>query len=629
MFRHCRMRLAGLCVAFLIATSGLAHAQSQTPDPPAKTDGARSGNPHILYTANRYSRDDANQIDATAPGQANPTASMFYHNGPIMPAVAVYTIYWIPPGRSVAPTYQALINRYFQDIGGSDFYRIVTQYYQDPPRQYAQNNSHLGGTWVDTDPYPANGVNYDFVYDQDIRQEIQKAIVTNHWPNGGYNAMFFVFTASGVESCFDYDVACTPVVAKLFNQRGICAYHSWDGSDATPLLYANMPYDATPAWGSACAGMNRYPNDRDSDIEISTASHEHFEAVTDPIDSGWSDPDGGTGEIGDKCAYRYGTNRADGSNVTLNGHRYVVQQEWSNAAFNGSAFSGCALSYSSSKPKSTAGDFDGDGKSDMTVFRPSTDAWYTVQSRSGNGTLTTYGGAGDTPVAGDFDGDGKTDIAVFRPSTGVWYIVRSSTGAEVEFVALGAAGDIPIAGDFDGDGKADIAVYRPTTGAWYYYASSTGAFFAYTWGIPGDIPVPGDYDGDGKTDIAVYRPSTGVWFIVPSRTGNGFAVTWGASGDIPVAGGDYDGDGKTDIAVFRPSTGVWYILPSSTGNGFTYTWGVSGDVPIVGDYDGDGRTDIAVYRPSTGAWYIVPSTTGNGFGYTWGISGDIPILKRP
>jgi hypothetical protein len=272
------------------------------------------------------------------------------------------------------------------------------------------------------------------------------------------------------------------------------------------------------------------------------------------------------------------------------------------------------------------GDFDGDGKSDMTVYRPSTGAWYTVPSSTGSGTMYTWGVSGDVAVVGDYDGDGKTDIAVYRPSTGVWYIVPSSTGAGFGY-AWGVTGDVPVPGDYDGDGKTDIAVYRPSTGVWYIVLSSTGTGVTYTWGGVGDIPVTGDYDGDGKTDIAVYRPSTGVWYIVPSSTGAGFSYAWGASGDIPLVG-DYDGDGKTDIGVFRPSSGVWYIVRSSDGSGFFSSWGVNGDIPVPGDYDGDGKTDVAVFRPSNGTWYIIRSTTSTGMAYTWGSQGDVPILKR-
>src|SRR6185295_5157613 len=103
----------------------------------------------------------------------------------------------------------------------------------------------------------------------------------------------------------------------------------------------NMPYDAT--W-AGCVGVFIFPNDPDADVEISTASHEHFESATDPELNAWYDPSDGS-EDGDKCAYNYGTVAADGSNVTLNGNPYIIQQEWSNAAFDGTPDSGCTLSF--------------------------------------------------------------------------------------------------------------------------------------------------------------------------------------------------------------------------------------------------------------------------------------------
>jgi hypothetical protein len=600
---------AGLWMSALLATSGVANAQSGT-------------SPHILYTADRYSREASNQDTALDPGLAISTANMVYHGGPIMPTMAVYSIYWVPPGRSVAPAYQSLLNRYFQDVGGSALYRILTQYYQEPPREYVKNVSGLAGTWVDTTPYPNNGVSFDFVYDHDIQQEVQRAITANHWPSGGYDVMFFVFTASGVESCFDNGSVCTPGVAQLLNQPGAyCAYHSSFGTSSAQVIYANMPYDFT--WASSCGTMNGFPNDPASDVEISTTSHEHFEAVTDPVvGTGWTDPDGGSGEIGDKCGYRYGSELGDGSNVTLNGHRYVVQQEWSNAAFNGSAFSGCALSYGS-LPRFTHGDFDGDGKADITVLRPATGTWYIRYSATSTYAALVWGGVGDISVTGDYDGDGKADVAIFRPSTGTWYIRFSSTGG-FEAVAVGAATDVPVPGDYDGDGITDIATFRPSTGAWSVILSASGTTATYTWGGVGDIPVPGDYDGDGITDIAVFRPSTGTWYVRYSSTGTFAALVWGGVGDIVVPG-DYDGDGKIDIAIFRPSTGTWYVRYSGTGTFAALVWGGVGDIVVPGDYDGDGKTDIAVFRPSTGTWYIRYSATATYAALVWGGSGDIPI----
>ena len=78
----------------------------------------------------------------------------------------------------------------------------------------------------------------------------------------------------------------------------------------------------------------------------------------------------------------------------------------------------------------------------------------------------TWGGPADIPVAGDYDGDGKSDIAVFRPSTGQWFIINSGTSTSSEYT-WGDFGDTPIPADYDGDGRSDIGVFRPSTGQWF------------------------------------------------------------------------------------------------------------------------------------------------------------------
>lgn len=271
----------------------------------------------------------------------------------------------------------------------------------------------------------------------------------------------------------------------------------------------------------------------------------------------------------------------------------------------------------------TSADFDGDLRTDIGVFRPSTGVWYTQSSRNGAVDIIQFGLPGDIPTAKDYDGDFEADIGVFRPSTGTWYFLRSSdsTFGAVQF---GSNGDIPAAGDYDGDGRSDFTVYRPSTGVWYSLRSRDVSVSFVLFGLDGDIPTPGDYDGDGRFDIAVWRPSDGVWYRLNSTNGSFFAERFGLSSDIPTQG-DFDGDLKNDIAVFRPSNGVWYIKQSSTGGIQYITWGLNGDIPAVGDYDGDFRDDLGVFRPSTGVWYVRQSSNGALLAAQFGLDGDLPV----
>ncbi|MDM7924140.1 MAG: ice-binding family protein [Pyrinomonadaceae bacterium] len=261
-------------------------------------------------------------------------------------------------------------------------------------------------------------------------------------------------------------------------------------------------------------------------------------------------------------------------------------------------------------------DFDGDGKSDPSVFRAETGTWwYAASSQGGQASATTFGISTDRIVPADYDGDGKTDYAVYR--NGEWHVLGSTTGYRQ--VNFGIAGDIPQTGDFDGDGKADMVVYRPSDGTWYMNQSG-GTVMSVRFGISTDIPVAADFDGDGRSDPAVYRD--GVWYMLRSQAGFG-AVQFGIAGDRPVVG-DYDGDGKYDQAVYR--SGTWHLLRSTDGYLAT-GFGLSTDVPVEADYDGDGRTDLAVFRPSDGGWHILRSGTELN-GYTsiiFGFGTDTPV----
>lgn len=181
------------------------------------------------------------------------------------------------------------------------------------------------------------------------------------------------------------------------------------------------------------------------------------------------------------------------------------------------------------------GDWDGDGRADPAVYRGGASAgaqgtfYYLPSSQPTVGFVAiNWGTFGDEAVRGDFDGDGRFDPAVFRPSDGVWYILQSSN-SQPRYVRWGLATDKRVPGDFDGDGKTDCAIYRD--GLWAVIESSNNQARYVNWGLSTDRVVAGDYDGDGKTDPAVYRD--GVWYLLRSQQGFGGAY-FGLAGDRPI-----------------------------------------------------------------------------------------------
>ena len=266
-------------------------------------------------------------------------------------------------------------------------------------------------------------------------------------------------------------------------------------------------------------------------------------------------------------------------------------------------------------PRNQRSDFDGDGLSDLSVFRPGTGVWYIRQSLNGAFRSHQLGTGSDRIVPGDYDGDGKTDVAIFRPANGVWQIVQSSN-RNLIVQSFGLSGDVPVPRDYDGDGKSDLAVFRPNGGVWYVLQSATGTVRAEQFGITTDRPVPADYDGDGRADIAVFR--NGVWYIRKSSDSAILVYQFGLGTDRTVAA-DYDGDGMTDVAVFRQSNGTWYI--SQTSQGFTARqFGISTDEPAPGNYDADAKSDIGVFR--NGVWYVLQSNSGKIRAEQFGTAGD-------
>jgi uncharacterized delta-60 repeat protein len=279
------------------------------------------------------------------------------------------------------------------------------------------------------------------------------------------------------------------------------------------------------------------------------------------------------------------------------------------------------LSFESEPPSSAPFDFDGDGKTDIGIFRPSDGTWWINRSSNGITTAAAFGTSTDIIAPADFTGDRKTDIAFFRPSNGYWFVLRSEDYSFYAF-PFGTAGDVPTPADFDGDDKADTAVFRPSIGVWFILRSSDGGVTIQQFGQNGDLPVTADYDGDGRSDLAIFRPADGTWWLNRSTAGV-LAAAFGNASDKPTPG-DFTGDGKADVAFWRPSTGDWGVLRSEDLSFYGFPFGTTGDIPAPGDYDGDGKMDATVFRPSQATWYSFRSTAGVLI-QQFGSNGDRPV----
>lgn len=238
-------------------------------------------------------------------------------------------------------------------------------------------------------------------------------------------------------------------------------------------------------------------------------------------------------------------------------------------------------------------DFDGDGIGELFHIKliGNNANWSWSESSTFNIFNYLWGdfsaGVLDQLAYADYDGDGITDVAVFRRSTGDWWIRQSTTGT-LRWEHFGVANDFGAPGDYDGDGRADLTAVR-VEGAnrvWYTKRSTDGVVIQRIFGSSTDgffFFAPVDVDGDGKQDLCVNRAISGQrnFFVLRSSDGAVSQTAWGdTAAPASVAFfGDYDGDGKTDF-VARKSNGVnfvWQILRSSNGAADYVTWGLPTD----------------------------------------------------
>lgn len=362
---------------------------------------------------------------------------------------------------------------------------------------------------------------------------------------------------------------------------------------------------ASPASGSTFTGWSGDSDCLDGTVTMTankacTATFKLDTATLNVVRSGdglvVSNPSGIN--CGTECSKSY----AKGTKVTLSA------KPSSNSKFAGWAGGGCQglgdCTVSLDNQTSVSATFLGSNRAAIGIFRSSTGEWFL--DVNGNGIwegcnvdrcLGPFGADGDLPVAGDWTGNGVSNIGVFRPSTGEWLLDLNGNG-NWDF-SYGSPESLPIVGDWTGSGVEKIgAVVSGRTPQWHLDLNADGIMnncisdACLKFPIAkGDFPVSGDWNGTGTAKIGTFRPATGEWFL--DLNGNGqwknckfdtCVKSFGAAGDRPVSG-DWTGSGKTNIGVYRPATGEWFL--DLNGNGKLDGCGIDACIQFIGKNPGD------------------------------------------
>jgi hypothetical protein len=308
------------------------------------------------------------------------------------------------------------------------------------------------------------------------------------------------------------------------------------------------------------------------------------------------------------------------------------------------------------------GDFDRDGRTDILLTGRSDWGSLPVAFANGGGNWrvtnasvpnfpTWSSGANVSHLAGDFDGDGRTDVALTGVN-GWWTIpVAFSNGDGTFRVKNEGASDFAkwsfgakkFVGDFDGDGKSDIALdaIYPSGKVPIAFSNGDGTFRFTNADAPGfgnvttnasSQQVTGDFNGDGRTDLAITSLFSEAIVLALSNGDGNWTVfrdltwefqRWAFQPRVTAMAGDFDKDGLTDIALVGGQTWTSIPIAFAKGNGtWRFTNQYVGDfgrwaedpnvTKVAGDFNQDGRTDIAL--TGVPGWGSVPVAFAKGDG---------------
>jgi hypothetical protein len=230
------------------------------------------------------------------------------------------------------------------------------------------------------------------------------------------------------------------------------------------------------------------------------------------------------------------------------------------------------------------GDFDGDGKADAAaMLMPSRSFWIRMSSNNVDETVPalTQNKLHLTPA--DYDGDGRTDIAVYDRDSQKFRYHSAKFNMPISLDFPMSANAVPAVADYDGDGKADMGSYDYMTGEYKYMSTIQLKFVTTNVSNPMKywmVPMPGNFNGDAWGDPAVYAMQKGFWFM---QLSGGISVSYAGPDGFPMPF-DFDGDGKTDRGIYQTSS---HMLKVQLASGAPYAdvqFGQQGDGPWMPSY---------------------------------------------
>ena len=301
-----------------------------------------------------------------------------------------------------------------------------------------------------------------------------------------------------------------------------------------------------------------------------------------------------------------------------------------------------------------AGDFNGDGKFDLTAADVGSNSVSVLLNTSAPGAATSNFSAkkdfvvGTDPVSvtvGDLNRDGKVDLAVANISSNSVSVLLNTTapgaatanfGPKQDFVT--PDGPVSVAlGDLNGDGKLDLVVANLISTVSVFLnnttpGAATVSFEAKQDFATGDGPrsvVVGDLNLDGKLDLAVANLNSNTVSVLLNTTMAGADVaSFSAIHDFPtgfrpvsVTVGDLNGDGRLDLAVANVTNNTLSVLLNTTLLGASIpTFAGKTDFATnfqptsvtAGDLNGDGKLDLAVANSNSDNISVFVNVTAPG-----------------